>query len=435
MYTPDKPENIALLEEENSRQITQLLLDAGYPDKDSSTFLQIYKLSNFALRKSQITRLLDELTPLVTKSKNKDDIEKHRQNLRHILYALVASAYNFEWLAIPFGDSHYLKESRLGKLGFSRRRIQRIIKVLKSEGFIHEGRKGYLDPRNRADSKATQYYPNKPLLDYFSSCLYEFESHMELDSYHDFNDFPEGTLPNSTWYAENESLLKEYNLFMSNHWWAKKSPTTRSFSISIERGGRLNNAYQTIANRRLKIRTNTLLDGEPIAEPDFSANHLRMASAIIGEQLPDDPYQVISETTGASRRAVKAFVTRVLGATSKSQKGGQIITLYKEVKDELTPDLYRALLDTFYREYPWLKTHSIFFNDTGAKMQILEGEIGLKMFRWAIDTNTPVISVHDSFACKHYHQEQVWDAMQTFWDEVVNNRKATRRWLISTNLS
>ncbi len=64
-------------------------------------------------------------------------------------------------------------------------------------------------------------------------------------------------------------------------------------------------------------------------------------------------------------------------------------------------------------------------------MQLLEGEIGLKMFRWAIDTNTPVISVHDSFACKHYHQEQVWNAMQTFWDEVVNNRKATRKWLSS----
>jgi hypothetical protein len=52
-------------------------------------------------------------------------------------------------------------------------------------------------------------------------------------------------------------------------------------------------------------------------------------------------------------------------------------------------------------------------------MQLLEGEIGLKMFCWAIETNTPILSVHDSYACKHYHEENVWSAMQEFWKEAV----------------
>jgi hypothetical protein len=212
---------------------------------------------------------------------------------------------------------------------------------------------------------------------------------------------------------------------MQDHWWARKGPTTRSFSKNMNRGGRLNNSYQTIANRRLAIRKNTLIDGERIAEPDFSANHLKMASAIIGEQLPDDPYTSISESTGASRKAVKSFITRVMGSTSKRQRGGQIMSLNDSNNDELSPNLYRSLEETFYREYPWLKTQKVFFNDTGARMQMLEGEIGLKMCRWAIDTNTPIISVHDSYACIWYHEEQVWNAMQEFWSEVVLKNKTS----------
>jgi hypothetical protein len=49
----------------------------------------------------------------------------------------------------------------------------------------------------------------------------------------------------------------------------------------------------------------------------------------------------------------------------------------------------------------------------------LEGEIRLKLFRWAINTNAPLILVHDCYACIWYHKEQVWDAMQEFWNEVV----------------
>jgi len=85
--------------------------------------------------------------------------------------------------------------------------------------------------------------------------------------------------------------------------------------------------------------------------------------------------------------------------------------------------MYRSLLAAFYTEYPWLESQEVFYNDTGARMQLLEGEIGLKMFRWAIETNTPLISVHDSYACKQYHETKVWAAMQNFWEEVVNKNR------------
>lgn len=422
VYTPTKPEKIRLLEEESSIAITRKLSEQPLPHNDESTAIQLYRLNSFGLRKEQITELLDRLTPLVVNSTQQAHISLYRQNLRHIIYALVAAFYNQEWLAIPFKDEHYKSDERLGKLSFSRRRIKRIIDVLITEGFVIKGRVGYRHWGDPSLSKVSQYYPTPQLISYFSACLYEFENEMVLNTYHDFNNFPEGTLPSPEWYAKNDALLREYNLFMQDHWWAKKGPTTRSFSENIHRGGRLNNSYQTIVNRRLDIRERTLIDGERIAEPDFSANHLRMSAALLGEVMPDDPYEAITASTGATRPQAKAFITRVIGCSSLKQKGGQIRSLYKPNKDNLTPDLYKSLLNAFYKEYPWLETKKVFYNDMGARMQLLEGEIGLKMFRWAIDTNTPIISVHDSYACKWYHEKQVWDAMQEFWNEILNEK-------------
>lgn len=423
VYTSSKPVKIALLEEENSRQLTARLMEQPLPHNDDSTAIQLYKVSDFGLRKSQIGELLDELLPLVVKSIRASDISLYRQNLRHIVFALVASVYKQEWLAISTRDIHYRSDARLGKLGFSRRRIERILEVLIAEGYAIIGRLGYRHWGDPSLSKCSQYFATPRLMEYFSGCLYEFQSEMLLDNYHEFNDFPEGTIPTLEQYSKNEALLKEYNLFMADHWWAKKGPTTRSFSKNMGRGGRVNTAYQTIVNRRLTIRENTLLDGERIAEPDFTANHLRLSAALLGEQIPNDPYDAITATTGATRGQAKAFITRVLGCVNLSQKGGQIKSLYQPNKDGLTPDLYKSLLAAFYREYPWLKSQQVFYNDTGAKMQLLEGEIGLKMFRWAIDTNTPLISVHDSYACKWYHEQHVWEAMQEFWVQTVNETK------------
>jgi hypothetical protein len=423
VYTPRKPAKIALLEEQSSISLTKELQEQPLPDKDESTAIQIYRLNSFGLRKQQITELLDRLMPLIVKSTQQVHISVYRQNLRQIIYALVTAFYQQEWLAIPFKNEHYKSNERLGKLGFSRRRIERIIDVLITEGFAIKGRGGFRHWGDPSLSKASQYFPTPQLINYFSGCLYEFENQMDLSTYHDFNNFPEGALPSKEWYAKNDALLREYNLFMQDHWWAKKGPTTRSFSQNIYRGGRLNNSYQTIVNRRIPIRENTLLDGERIAEPDFSANHLRMSAAILGEQIPDDPYEAITVSTGATRPQAKAFITRVIGCVSLKQKGGQIMSLLEENSDNLTPDLYRSLLSSFYREYPWLESKKVFFNDTGARMQMLEGEIGLKMFRWAIDTYTPIISVHDSYACKWYHKEKVWDAMQFFWEETIQHNK------------
>ena len=89
------------------------------------------------------------------------------------------------------------------------------------------------------------------------------------------------------------------------------------------------------------------------------------------------------------------------------------------VTDGLTLGIYRRVLAAFCQQYPWLDAKNIFYNDTGAKMQKLEGEIGLEMFKWAMDKSIPILSVHDSFAVQAKHAEVVWLKMTESWSEVT----------------
>ena len=108
----------------------------------------------------------------------------------------------------------------------------------------------------------------------------------------------------------------------------------------------------------------------------------------------------------------------VLGCRSKKQKGGQMKKL-ASVEDGLNLPTYKRLLAAFVREYPWLEAKEIFYKDTGAKMQRLEGEIGLEMFRWALDRQMPILSVHDSFAVKTIDANATWSKMIEVWQLIA----------------
>ncbi len=58
-------------------------------------------------------------------------------------------------------------------------------------------------------------------------------------------------------------------------------------------------------------------------------------------------------------------------------------------------------------------------------MQKLEGEIGLRMFKWALDEEVPMLSVHDAYAVKEKDEDRTKERMNKEWKEVIN--KEVRR--------
>jgi hypothetical protein len=415
------------LERRNSRELAQLIIDKGAPANDDSTQLLPYRLSDLSLRKSDLDDILDDLTSKVTQSRDKIVVNQHRSNIKHLLLGTLAAAFDFKNVAISTRTEHHHGDQLLGKLGFDRRRLQRILPVLIEEDWIRSTLHGYRSTGSMP-SKSSQYFAGEKLLNHFSDCLYEVENDMVLPCYHKFNYFPLGEAPALAFYEENEALLRRYNLFMAEHSWAKKGPTTRAFSESIERAGRLHNAFQNIVNRRVPIRKSTLLDGSPMAEPDFSCNHLRMASKLVGEDLSADPYSDIVRAIGGdesiNRGMAKKFVTVCIGAISLKQKGGLMQKCSKEKNTTPIPmNTFRAMLEATEKLFPWVNKEKIFFNDAGARMQKLEGEIGLRMFKWALNEEVPMLSVHDAFAVKEKDEGRTKERMNEEWLKVVNKEK------------
>ncbi|MDO9279104.1 MAG: hypothetical protein Q7U05_11160 [Polaromonas sp.] len=415
------------LEKSNSRELAQLIIDKGVPANDASTQLLPYRLSDLSLRKSDLEEILDDLTSKVTKSRDKAVVNQHRSNIKHLLLGILAAAFDFKNVAISTRTEHHHGDQLLGKLGFDRRRLQRILPVLIKEDWIRSTLHGYRST-GPAPSKSSQYFAGEKLLNHFSDCLYEVENDMLLPCYHKFNEFPLGEAPALALYEENEALLLRYNLFMAEHSWAKKGPTTRAFSKSVERAGRLHNAFQNIVNRRVPIRKNTLLDGSAMAEPDFSCNHLRMASKLVGEDLSADPYSDLVRAVGGdasiNRNLTKKFITVCIGATSLKQKGGLMLECSREKNTTPIPiKTFQAMLEATEKLFPWVNKEKIFFNDAGVRMQKLEGEIGLRMFKWALNEEVPMLSVHDSFAVKEKDEGRTKERMNEEWIKVVNKEK------------
>ena len=417
------------LEQENSKQLADLIIRNGTPDKDAETQLMPYNLEASGLGRRHMEELLADLTARATKSSNIGDITAHRKNIQSIMIGAIAAAFNYKWLAISTRSNNHTKEYTLGQLNFSRRRLERILPVLIEDGWLIAGRKGFLSNSARTPSKSSQYFAGERLIRYFCDSLYRFSVPLELESYHRFNDFPQGSTPDSSVFCVDDELLRLYNRFMQDHSWAMKGPTVRTFSESMDRGGRLHTNFQNIVNRRIPIRRSTLLSGKRIVEPDFSCNHLRMAAALVGEELPEDPYAELIAAVGKDptlhRNHAKAFITRCIGAISLKQKGGLMQTAAKGNGHgiKIETELFRELLATTDKLFPWVKQKNIFFNDVGAKMQKLEGEIGLGMLRWAINEKKPLLLVHDSCAVREQDGKETKEQMQEEWAKVIEKRK------------
>jgi hypothetical protein len=61
--------------------------------------------------------------------------------------------------------------------------------------------------------------------------------------------------------------------------------------------------FQNLPDRLARVRINTLIDGEPIAEIDFNANHLRLQLAVLHKQdAGDTPYEDIGSASGINDR-------------------------------------------------------------------------------------------------------------------------------------
>jgi hypothetical protein len=161
--------------------------------------------------------------------------------------------------------------------------------------------------------------------------------------------------------------MRRINEFLEGQQWSCKGPVRLKYKLTVFHGGRLYTRYQQLPDKRHKIRINTLINDEPICEVDFSANHLRLAMAVLhDEDAGDNPYEDIMAIAGIDDRdLVKSFITTALGAASKRAAQSSWN------KKALGSENFVALEQAVKQRYPKL----ILFNDWGIHAHNLEGAI------------------------------------------------------------
>jgi len=397
-------------ESDNAKLLVQELLAAEKPHHKATLPILAYSTRSLG---NAFSELEDELMPDVIKAKQGDAHDNHRRLLRLILLNLVGVGFSHEHLNIqtkPEPDSWVYK-----KYGLDQRRTKRIVDVVLEHELMFKSLWG-----NRHAKMTNAYRPTANLLLPYAEFLYQ--DHGNFEDYEPIKLSGEDYTGSLEWLPHlerNREILQAYNAMMSSHTWARKDVTHRSFNDTPFSAGRVHTPYQTIVNRRVPIRKKTLLDGQPIAEPDFTANHLTLLSMIFDRPLPDSPYDRVADDTGIPKDVVKTVLVRLMGAQNEQGFNQAKYTLERS-KDKVSRTQVNAIRNSFYRCIPFLHDYNLLCTGWGGRLQFIEGETALAMFEWATETNTPIINVHDSFACKEKDEERVAGAMYSLRQRVLS---------------
>lgn len=392
--------------------MVELILSKGTPDSEQ-TFPPI--VSSLTLQmpiKSAFDGLVDQVVDATCTHKSETYRKPNRELVRLILSNLVHAAFRFEQLSLPTKirtDRYY------HDLGFSQSRIEKIRDYLIDNNMMRLTRKGFRHPKNPKKSRAAQYYPSRSLLESFAEIIYsEYGDFNAYDPY-EYKDESNRWDPNE---LESAEVLRKYNYMMSSHSWAMKSPTIRKLGLEPFTSGRVYTHYQNIVNRRIPIRSQTLLDGLPIVECDFSSNHPYLIARLTGNEFDTDIYTMIGGKVGLDRKDVKRIITYGFGASSKDH--GKI----KHTLNDIGSFAIDKTLEIVKEEFKWLD--EALFKSIGNRLQWLEGEIAIKMFKDAVTLNIPMLCIHDAYGVNLKYEEITIKLMHQHREQVIQDNR--HRW-------
>jgi hypothetical protein len=209
--------------------------------------------------------------------------------------------------------------------------------------------------------------------------------------------------------------LKKINAFLKKHSWACKGPIVRKYKHDIFHSGRLITPFQNLPQTSYPLRINTLIGGKPIAEVDFSSNHLRLQLAVLhGTTAPEDPYTEIGKLTdNLERYWVKRFITAAMGASSRKKGRGALYGL--GFNEKLIDKVEEATLQL----YPDL----VLYDGWGTVAQSLEGDILKGVLLDGVDAGVVCLPIHDAIAVQQKYVDWAKERMLHHWSEVTGGYK------------
>jgi hypothetical protein len=168
----------------------------------------------------------------------------------------------------------------------------------------------------------------------------------------------------------------------------------------------------------MRIRINTMIDGKPIGEVDFSANHLRMNLACDkGVDAGATPYEDIGEAAGdMSRESVKKFITVAMVADDAGKAASRCGL------EGISRQDFQRLTDAANRVFPDLDL----FTGWGIHGQNYEGQILKQVMLEGIKKDIVCLPVHDAVAVQQEHLKWAEETMLECWDRQMETSGLAR---------
>ena len=355
--------------------------------------------------------------------RNKTAAAELKRHWAYFLLCFSGCVMTHHWLLVTLKTNEYSSNKYLKKYGLKYGPTKHIVEYLKGSGLVTSKKGG----KYESNPMKTRLYPvpsfARQLLDFYLHTLEDFDGdYLQFEP-----DAKRDPVDDNNWAKAVSRLPKNHpdkadmrriNEFLEGQQWSCKGPVRLKYKLTVFHGGRLYTRYQQLPDKRHKIRINTLINDEPICEVDFSANHLRLAMAVLhDEDAGDNPYEDIMAIAGIDDRdLVKSFITTALGAASKRAAQSSWN------KKALGSENFVALEQAVKQRYSKL----ILFDDWGIHAQNLEGAILRDVMLQGVDTGIVVLPVHDAVAVQQKHEEWAIGTMLEAWSRVAASGGAAR---------
>ena len=182
----------------------------------------------------------------------------------------------------------------------------------------------------------------------------------------------------------------------------------RVFNLTMQKGGRLYHQVQTLSKIERKGIT---INGERVAEKDFSAMHIALAYAKAGLNPPaEDPYTI----NDYPRDAMKLVSLVTLNG------GGTAGIRLKFLESGLTPliphiaDMRAAFLD---RHQPIAEI--VGTPDIGLELQHLDSKVAERVLMEMMSRGAPALGWHDSFLAQRSREDELVQVMRNEYADII----------------
>lgn len=397
-----------------SAKLYDQILDGSkrYTNQIGQSKYQFYFTPSFKVDDRAPGQGIQELIDYIVDKSGKKKIPKtfpvFVQHIELVILNLAKCVMLRQWCIIPMDTNAYSNGQYKNK-GLSARYIRLIVDTMEREGFIEvvRGKKYKVDPTRTAiqplsvmaiDALEHYLHSSEAFESPYASLAKPVEGYTLTDS-------DEAQL------KQDELDMAIINDFLSNHHWPCKSPVKRKYSGKVGLSGRIYCSFQSLSQRRIPVRGNSMIDGEPIIEVDVKASHMRMAVALFyGQRLSREFYSEVEVQTGVFRSKVKKFSTYLFSCSSRESAMGSFQSSASGgEKDFETIENY--ILGKF-PDLPAYKGWSLLAMN-------YEGEILKMVMLEGAKDGVVALPIHDAVAVKSSNKDWAERVLVKQWNNVI----------------